>query len=517
MKRFIEKRKKFIKDERGAVAILCAVIMVILLGFAALAIDYGLVYYRDAQLQAAVDIAARAASRTLANEKDDETLTDEQKRQRFENVAAYYLEENGFPQSVLTKYNVTYNKDANSITIDARSKVDLNFARVFGQQNIPIAAATTAQTDVKLEGGYEYIVDVVFVIDLSGSMYMGGELDARMRPMYKAVNRTMDSILKQNPKNRVGIVVFSDPDECRTLLEMRTRGELTEYKYGDSKVMYYDYPTVTPRTLIDGGYIDEEASPELTAEGVPIYFAIKRKGDNMHAVSTDSEYHNSEGSTDTQRGIYQGVQTLLNSRDDGISRNPVIFILSDGEATWGDIDYCNPGTHWAFGTEGVDSTRYSRDITAGNGGPDGLVADVGKYTIQTAIWAKQQIQEGYENRNAEGFPTEAQIFTLGFTLDRATHRSYATYVLNPEVCINGEGSGYEDEENVMREPRNNVPPGRIREVRDQLKDYIVSDPNAVYNEEYYEANNQETLDEMMANFASTVVAPTKHFKTYLTE
>lgn len=51
--------------QRGAVAIMYALMLTVLLGFAGLAVDLGLVYYRKAQLQNAVDTLALAAAQRL--------------------------------------------------------------------------------------------------------------------------------------------------------------------------------------------------------------------------------------------------------------------------------------------------------------------------------------------------------------------------------------------------------------------------------------------------------------------
>lgn len=71
-----ERIKARIKKEEGSVAILVAFLLVVLLGCAALALDFGVVYLRKAQLQNAIDIASRASSRILASED----YTEEQKQ-----------------------------------------------------------------------------------------------------------------------------------------------------------------------------------------------------------------------------------------------------------------------------------------------------------------------------------------------------------------------------------------------------------------------------------------------------
>lgn len=491
MRRIYERFKRTMKDEQGAVMILMAFLMIILLGFTALAVDYGIVYYKENQLQAAVDIAARAGSRVLA----DETITDEDEKEReIRRQIMYYLEQNGFPECELSKCDINIDVTT-GVSIDAAADVDMNFARVFNFETAAIGAGTTAVTNVTYEGGSQYVVDVMFVLDLSGSMYMGDELTRRMRPMALSVNRAMNSILSENDYNRVGIAVFSNPESSRVLLNLTHTP--TDYNYSQH-IMYDNYPGVPGRKLIDAGGntaddgLMDDFVNQLASEGLKSYFTYRRKTTSdsfMHALAGDGEYHQAQGTTDTQRGIYLAAEALKNSDDSNhVDRTPVIFVLSDGEATWGDEQYSSPSD---------DADDYEH----GTGSPyvsNGLEWKCGLDTIKTAAWAKQYIQDEYYSRNSSNYLTEAQIYTLGFTLDRANEKDYATYVLNPAAC--NTGTGYAD---------GNIGP--------DLRDYLRLHPELHYTTEYYIANDAGRLDSILEKFASTVVLPTRKVKTRLTK
>jgi hypothetical protein len=62
---------KRVPEEEGAVSVLVALLMVILLGFAALAIDVGMLYSEKAQLQNGADAAALGVAQTCAKDPSD--------------------------------------------------------------------------------------------------------------------------------------------------------------------------------------------------------------------------------------------------------------------------------------------------------------------------------------------------------------------------------------------------------------------------------------------------------------
>ena len=59
------KLRRFVSDQRGVSAILIAIMLVMLIGFAALAVDLGYLYATRSELQNVADAAALAATRKL--------------------------------------------------------------------------------------------------------------------------------------------------------------------------------------------------------------------------------------------------------------------------------------------------------------------------------------------------------------------------------------------------------------------------------------------------------------------
>jgi len=140
------------RDERGAVSILTAVLVVVLLGFTGLALDIGSVVYWRHRLQSATDLAAMAAALDTS---------------RASSIASQSLQANGPQGAVLQTTEIgDYVDDpslsesarfsaapgGNSVRLVARYAVPLHFIRLFtGNATMPVSATSTAY-DLPLGG-----------------------------------------------------------------------------------------------------------------------------------------------------------------------------------------------------------------------------------------------------------------------------------------------------------------------------------------------------------------------------
>ncbi len=103
---------KNLKKESGAITVMTAIMLTVVIGFTALSIDIGLHYYRGARLQNAADAAATAVAGSLGS--IDTSLED---------VAYDYLKRNGFDRE---KYGVDSNGDPRlKVKIERKGEVDL--------------------------------------------------------------------------------------------------------------------------------------------------------------------------------------------------------------------------------------------------------------------------------------------------------------------------------------------------------------------------------------------------------
>lgn len=135
--------RQLFSKERGATAIIVALIMVVLTGFAALVVDAGVLFEQRRQLQNAVDAAALAGAQQIPI---DVTQAKEQ--------AYVYAEKNGVARPELVHANmVSVFNGGDGIRVRARREVPLFFAPVLGMNSqFAEAEATAILTKIEPEG-----------------------------------------------------------------------------------------------------------------------------------------------------------------------------------------------------------------------------------------------------------------------------------------------------------------------------------------------------------------------------
>lgn len=129
MKRPNDALQKIRRDERGTVLVLAAVVMTVILGFAALTTDVGALTLEKNRLQNACDAAALAAARELPS-----TVAAGEK-------AAEYLEYNRVnPEEAV----ISFDSAGTRVTVEASRHVNFTFARVFGLSGSEVSSRASA-------------------------------------------------------------------------------------------------------------------------------------------------------------------------------------------------------------------------------------------------------------------------------------------------------------------------------------------------------------------------------------
>ncbi len=221
-------------------------------------------------------------------------------------------------------------------------------------------------------------VDVVFVLDTSGSMTAGGS--SRGTNMVTAVNNAIDEILRFNKNNRISVVGYSEYEILKV-----------QYKNAEHSSVLLPLGRYTANN--GKNYLNKSENRVET---------------NIQEYAKKTRYF--ENGTFTQAGIQKGAEQLINSagktvKVDGkdVQRVPVIIIVSDGEPTVFSTNYTSPLSGEVLGTSQLKNTS----------------AVYGYYTILTANYFKQQV--------AKAYGTSAKVFTIA--MDLTTH--YGKTVLNP--------------------------------------------------------------------------------------
>jgi hypothetical protein len=170
-----------LRSERGQALVLAALAMVAMLGFAALAIDVGYWFSQKREVQKAVDAAALAGAWELP---DDYVMAESKARE--------YLGKNGVSSSkgdtisitfrCTSTYQIACNPSANrwdTIVVKVERPAQAWFARIFGIQGVLVGNVRAAGCAGLCGGSPFQPVDVVQIIDRTGSMDDGDMENAK--------------------------------------------------------------------------------------------------------------------------------------------------------------------------------------------------------------------------------------------------------------------------------------------------------------------------------------------------
>lgn len=166
------------RSRRGAVAVLAAVLMVVMLGFIAFAVDVGYMMTVKTQLQVAADSAAMAAAGNLSGTSDNVLQAAQDFGSGKDSSGKLWHKAGGAQVSIATGDIVEGMWDSNartfsptttgpnSVKVTARRDSSNGgaasfFARIFGVQTENVTASAIALANPR---------DICFVVDLSGSM-----------------------------------------------------------------------------------------------------------------------------------------------------------------------------------------------------------------------------------------------------------------------------------------------------------------------------------------------------------
>ena len=186
MQRFLSRTPQ-INVRRGAILVLAAVLMVVLLGFVAMTVDSGFIQLTRTQLQCAADAAALSGAMELSGTDDPALVRANANREIVQTAAMYRAGDkssvtinpaaditfgklvwNGASQNYsiqwgldATPYNVVKVRAMRTISSGGDNRLPLFFAPAIGSQNADVGAEAIATFQPR---------DIMVVLDFSGSM-----------------------------------------------------------------------------------------------------------------------------------------------------------------------------------------------------------------------------------------------------------------------------------------------------------------------------------------------------------
>ncbi len=251
-----------------------------------------------------------------------------------------------------------------------------------------LVALSTIGSNTVITGQSNSPADVMFVLDLSGSMDDSNNEAAD--DLVSATNESIATLYKTNPKTRVGVVLYSGPSDFGSAS-------------GNSTDAIVLLPLDTYTTNSSGQYLTYSSG---NSERVGIHSAVL--GSNGRAPQSQSK--KVEGGTYIQYGLKIAGEQLKGTTSTTVvdeltgkevTRVPVVVLMSDGAPTLATTNFTNP-----------------TGSNIGNGGSTG--DEYGFVTQLTAAYTKKQIADHYK--------TGCLFYTLGFAV---ANDSVALGVLDP--------------------------------------------------------------------------------------
>ena len=193
--------------QRGAVAIMVAVSMLVLLAVVGLCVDAGLAYLVKARLNAAVDSAALAGARavTTGNNQTEQIASARAAAADFfaANIPNNYL----LSAPKITSTTVTFNGGQATIDVKAEAPMPVSIMQIMNFTSLmPVAAAQTIRNDL----------DMALVVDTSGSLEdSAATVRASAKSFLNKFNVTQD---------RVALIHFASGVETDNAINPVTRG-----------------------------------------------------------------------------------------------------------------------------------------------------------------------------------------------------------------------------------------------------------------------------------------------------
>ena len=294
-------------------------------------------------------------------------------------------------------------------------------------------------------------LDVVLVLDVSTSMSVDRAANKGQGPIVSltsSTNNLINQIMSLNPRNRVGVVVYSGGAQTLMPLAHYNRSGNTPYLTLNQQTGWE--LAGTPETPYNS--YNQHNFNSFTARGV----AVAADGSTSNFTRT-SQYMRAD-STYLQGALYEGMGMLTNATDisyeeggQTVTHIPALVVLTDGgtnvmtkstSATAQGNNWWNPitGVMGTYGNSGnaalwpqLDGNPLYLSLGQSNAS---LIAPRTLATLMTAGYMKKQVDAHY-GIDMQGYGVGLNIGGLG---DLEAEQLYAT--MNPKGYFVSGGNGY---------------------------------------------------------------------------
>jgi Flp pilus assembly protein TadG len=192
--RLRDRLQRFRADQRGNVAITFALALIPIFGIVGAAVDYSRAHSARTAMQAALDSTALM----LAKEVGSTSLSSAQISQKANDYFAALFKR---PEALNIQLASSYDTSTNRVLVKGSATVDTTIARVMGITQIPIA------TSSEVVAGLSKKVEIVLVLDNTGSMATSGKIDALKSASHQLLD-TLKKTAKKPDDIKVAIIPF---------------------------------------------------------------------------------------------------------------------------------------------------------------------------------------------------------------------------------------------------------------------------------------------------------------------
>ena len=369
----------------------------------------------------------------------------------------------------------------------------VNF-ELFGGENAEIindsdflVAFSTLATSEAVQGETTAPVDVVFVIDVSGSMTANMNNNrSRIYNTVQALNTSIETVLGMNEYTRIGVVAFSG------------------WNSGEFEQQAASMPGAVTLLPLDRYTKVNENTAFFSVENNVVYTnAVNSAGQRVPEKSTSVS-----GGTNIQMGLYQGLHMLATEETttatiEGtvVKRVPSLILLSDGAPT-----YSSTSKEWY---SPLNNSNHGNGSTAYYGN--------GMKAMMTGAYMKAAVDRNY---GVAGTPSKTSIYTIGMGLANLTgdDRNLASITLNPAENWNNNNTMANSIRNAWNTySTNNGEPNITINNRStyQLTHPSSNDVTSIrdYVDAYYSADDANSVTNVFENIMSSISLSTPQVPT----
>ena len=300
-------------------------------------------------------------------------------------------------------------------SVFSQDSVTFNDSNITVQNDEDFLVSLSAlATSKEVTGQQQAPVDVVFVIDISGSMSNTDSTmddgESRIKNTIDALNDSIKAIMDLNPYTRVAVVGFSNSSTVLLPLDR--------------------YDKATHNNNRGNAYFTLNRSV-----GSSNTTTLYTKAISQTTNQTISRNDDVTGGTNTQVGMYTGMNilateslTTANINGQEVQRIPAVILLSDGASTFSS----DSSSWWAPSSNYNDGPGANEDSY----GRVKVVVGSGLKALMTSSYMKDAIDRNYFGNNvSEAFSTKVHTIGMGITDLPGDEQNYAYAILNPGAYL----------------------------------------------------------------------------------